>query len=107
MAAAPGIFAAGDVAVGPRMIINAVADGKRAAEEIDKFIRGSEWKPKPRFVQITLLDHHEMAEQYDEYSRLGVPVIPLERRTGVPEVETAFPEQPAPRDASPPLHCLL
>ena len=87
MTTAPGIFAAGDVAFGPRLIINAVADGKKAAEEIDKFIRGPEWKAKPRFVQVTLLDHHEMAEQYDEYSRLGVPVIPLERRTGVAEVE--------------------
>src|SRR6266849_6136493 len=43
MTTAPGIFAAGDVAFGPRLIINAVADGKKAAEEIDKFIRGPEW----------------------------------------------------------------
>ncbi len=61
MTAAPGIFAAGDIAFGPRLIINAVADGKKAAEEIDKFIRGSEWKPKPQYVQITVLDHHKMA----------------------------------------------
>ena len=107
MTTAPGIFAAGDVAFGPRLIINAVADGKRAAEEIDKFIRGSEWKPKPRFVQITLLDHHEMAEQYDEYSRLGVPVIPLERRTGVAEVETGFTEEQARREASRCLQCWI
>src|SRR5207302_8975081 len=52
MTTAPGIFAAGDVAFGPRLIINAVADGKKAAEEIDKFIRGADWKPKPKFVQI-------------------------------------------------------
>src|SRR6266581_570077 len=107
MTTAPGIFAAGDVAFGPRLIINAVADGKRAAEEIDKFIRGPEWQPKPRFVQITLLDHHEMAEQYDEYSRLGVPVIPLERRTGVAEVETGFTEEQARREASRCLQCWI
>ena len=41
MTTAPGIFAAGDIAFGPRLIINAVADGKKAAEEIDKFIRGT------------------------------------------------------------------
>ncbi len=87
MTTAPGIFAAGDIAFGPRLIISAVADGKKAAEEIDKYIRGPEWKPKPQYVQITLLDHHEMAEQYDEYSRLAVPAIPLERRTGIAEVE--------------------
>src|SRR5208282_4095746 len=35
MTTAPGIFAAGDIAFGPRLIINAVADGKKAAVEID------------------------------------------------------------------------
>jgi NADPH-dependent glutamate synthase beta subunit-like oxidoreductase len=107
MTTAPGIFAAGDVAFGPRLIINAVADGKKAAEEIDKFIQGPEWKPKPQFVQITVLDHHKMAEEYDEYSRLGVPVIPLERRTGVAEVEIGFTEEQARREASRCLQCWI
>ncbi|HYL83869.1 MAG TPA: FAD-dependent oxidoreductase [Candidatus Angelobacter sp.] len=107
MTTAPGIFAAGDVAFGPRLIINAVADGKKAAEEIDKFIQGPEWKPKPQFVQITVLDHHKMAEQYDEYSRLAVPVIPLERRTGVAEVETGFTEEQARREATRCLQCWI
>lgn len=107
MTTAPGIFAAGDIAFGPRLIINAVADGKKAAEEIDKFIRGSEWKPKPQFVQITVLDHHKMAEQYDEYSRLAVPVIPLERRTGIAEVELGFTEEQAKREASRCLKCWI
>ena len=107
MSTAPGIFAAGDIAFGPRLIISAVADGKKAAEQIDKFIRGSAWKPKPRFVQITILDHHKMAEAYDEYSRLAVPTIPLERRTGVTEVETGFTEEQARREASRCLQCWI
>ena len=107
MTTAPGIFAAGDIAFGPRLIINAVADGKKAAEEIDKFIRGPEWKPKPKYAQITVLDHHKMAEQYDEYSRLAVPVIPLERRTGIAEVETGFTEEQARREASRCLQCWI
>jgi len=107
MTTAPGIFAAGDVAFGPRLIINAVADGKKAAEEIDKFIRGPEWKPKNQFVQITVLNHHKMAQEYDEYSRLGVPVIPLERRTGVAEVEIGFTEEQARREASRCLQCWI
>jgi NADPH-dependent glutamate synthase beta subunit-like oxidoreductase len=107
MTTAPGVFAAGDIAFGPRLIINAVADGKKAAEEIDKFIRGAEWKPKPQYVQITVLDHHKMAEQYDEYSRLPVPVIPLERRTGIAEVESGFTEEQAKREASRCLQCWI
>jgi formate dehydrogenase (NADP+) beta subunit len=107
MTTAPGIFAAGDIAFGPRLIINAVADGKKAAEEIDKFIRGAEWKAKPKYVQITVLDHHKMAERYDEYSRLAVPVIPLERRVGIAEVETGFTEEQARREASRCLQCWI
>ena len=95
MTTAPGIFAAGDIAFGPRLIISAVADGKKAAEEIDRYLRGPAWKPKPRYVQITVLDHHDMASTIDEYSRLPVPIISLDRRTGVAEVETGYTEEQA------------
>jgi len=107
MTTAPGIFAAGDIAFGPRLIINAVADGKKAAVEIDKFLRGPEWKPKSRYVQITVLDHHEMAAHYDEYSRLSVPVLPIDRRTGVAEVETGYTEAQARSEASRCLRCWI
>ena len=102
-----GIFAAGDIAFGPRLIINAVADGKRAAVEIDKFLRGPEWKLRERFVQITVLNHHEMAAHYDEYSRLAVPALPIERRTGVAEVETGYTEEQARCEASRCLQCWI
>jgi NADPH-dependent glutamate synthase beta subunit-like oxidoreductase len=107
MSTAPGIFAAGDIAFGPRLIINAVADGKKAAEQIDKYLRGESWKPRPRYVQITVLDHHKMAESYDEYSRLAVPVIDLNRRTGVSEVETGYTEDEARREAQRCLKCWI
>jgi formate dehydrogenase (NADP+) beta subunit len=107
MTTASGIFAAGDIAFGPRLIINAVADGKKAAVEIDKYLRGPEWKPKSKYVQITVLDHHEMAAHYDEYSRLAVPALPIDRRTGVAEVETGFTEQQAREEASRCLKCWI
>jgi len=107
MTTAPGIFAAGDIAFGPRLIINAVADGKKAAVEIDKFLRGPDWKPKSRYVQVTVLDHHEMAAHYDEYSRLSVPVLPIDRRTGVAEVETGYTEAQARSEASRCLRCWI
>jgi ferredoxin len=107
MSTAPGIFAAGDIAFGPRLIISAVADGKKAAEQIDRHLRGTEWKPKPRFVQITVLDHHKMADSFDEYSRLPVPVVPLDRRTGVVEVESGYTEEEARREAQRCLKCWI
>ncbi|MGH9760310.1 MAG: FAD-dependent oxidoreductase, partial [Blastocatellia bacterium] len=105
MSTASGIFAAGDIAFGPRLIINAVADGKKAAEQIDRYLQGGRWKPKSRYVQITVLDHHKMAEKYDEYSRLPVPTIGLDRRTGVTEVESGYTEEQARAEASRCLQC--
>ncbi len=107
MSSAPGIFAAGDIAFGPRLIISAVADGKKAAENIDRYLRGAEWKPKPKYVQITVLDHHRMTEFYDEYSRLAVPMIPIDRRTGVVEVEAGYSEEEARREARRCLQCWI
>lgn len=107
MTTAPGVFAAGDIAFGPRLIISAVADGKKAAEHIDRYLRGPAWKPKLPYVQITVLDHHRMADSFDEYSRLPVPTIPLDRRTGITEVETGFTEQEARREAERCLRCWI
>jgi NADPH-dependent glutamate synthase beta subunit-like oxidoreductase/ferredoxin len=107
MTTAPGIFAAGDIAFGPRLIISAVADGKKAAEEIDRYLRGPAWKPKPAYVQITVLDHHQMAPEYDEYSRLSVPTIALDRRTGIAEVEVGYTEEQARLEATRCLKCWI
>jgi ferredoxin len=107
MTTAPGVFAAGDIAFGPRLIISAVADGKKAAEQIDRYVRASAWTPKPQFVQITVLDHHQMAAHFDEYSRLPVPILPIDRRTGITEVETGFTEEQARREASRCLQCWI
>jgi formate hydrogenlyase subunit 6/NADH:ubiquinone oxidoreductase subunit I len=89
------------------LIISAVADGRKAAAQIDHFLRGPDWKPKPTYVQITVLDHHRMVENYDEYSRLNVATLPLDRRTGISEVEVGFTEAEARAEASRCLRCWI
>ncbi len=37
----PGVFAGGDVVAGPRMAIDAIADGKKAAASIDRYLSGN------------------------------------------------------------------
>src|SRR5438128_9557135 len=64
MTTAPGIVAAGDIAFGPRRMIIAVPDGKKAAEQIDKFLRGPACRPKPQFVHICVLDDPPIADEY-------------------------------------------
>src|SRR5262249_19745216 len=107
MSTEPGIFAAGDIAFGPRLITSAVADGKKAAEQIDLYLRGTAQQPRQQLIQITVLDHHEMAERFDEYSRLPVPTLPLDRRTGITEVEVGYTEEQARAEASRCLRCWI
>ena len=47
MTTAPGVFCGGDIAFGPRLIINAVADGQRAARGIHGYLQHVE----PRIVR--------------------------------------------------------
>jgi NADH-quinone oxidoreductase subunit F len=47
MTAQPGVFAGGDVATGPKSVIEGVAQGQRAAWAIDRYLRGL---PAARYV---------------------------------------------------------
>ena len=58
MTSAPGVFAGGDCVFGPRLIIDSVADGKRAAVGIDEFLRGAK-HPDP-IVEVEVLERHRM-----------------------------------------------
>src|SRR4029077_3649537 len=93
MTSAPGIFAGGDCVFGPRLIIDSVADGKRAAIGIDEFLRGQ--KHADPILEVEVFDMHQMITNYMEIARKSVPMLPLERRTGVTEVEIGFDEQTA------------
>jgi dihydropyrimidine dehydrogenase (NAD+) subunit PreA len=46
-ASVPGVFYAGDMMAGPSTVVEAVASGKNAAEEIDAFVRAA---PAPEFA---------------------------------------------------------
>jgi NADPH-dependent glutamate synthase beta subunit-like oxidoreductase len=105
MTSAPGIFAGGDCVFGPRLIIDSVADGKRAAAGIDEFLRGQ--KPADPIIEIEVLDQHQMITNYMEIARQSVPMLPLERRTGVTEVEIGFDENSAVLEAQRCLHCWI
>src|SRR5271157_3521828 len=62
MTSAPGVFAGGDCAFGPRLIIDSVGDGKRAAVGIDEYLRGTK-HPEPQ-IEVQVLDRWQMAVDY-------------------------------------------
>ena len=103
MTSAPGIFAGGDCVFGPRLIIDSVGDGKRAAMGIDEFLRGAK-HPEP-VIEVTELKRHTMPQEFMELVRQPVPMLPLDRRTGMTEVEECYDEVAAMAEAQRCLHC--
>ncbi len=96
MTTAPGVFAGGDIAFGPRLIINAVADGQRAARGIHVYLQNV----RPRLVRkgfFTALSQREYPSigplrDYLRWPRRQPPALPVERRIGVARVEVGFDE---------------
>jgi NADPH-dependent glutamate synthase beta subunit-like oxidoreductase len=103
---APGVFAGGDVAFGPRNIIDAVANGKTAALSIDEFLQGHKAEtvydlsiekiPTRRFTR---------PDDYEQHEREAPPTIDLQRRTGISEVEAGYTEEQARTQAERCLAC--
>jgi formate dehydrogenase (NADP+) beta subunit len=105
MTTAPGVFAGGDCVFGPRLIIDSVGDGKRIAAAIDRYLTGHE-RPDPE-VEVEILDHHRMFADYINLDREQVPMLPLDRRTGMTEVEIGYDEISAMREARRCLRCWI
>jgi formate dehydrogenase beta subunit len=105
MTTAPGVFAGGDCVFGPRLIIDSAGDGKRIALGVDRYLTGRE-RPAAE-IEVEVFDHHRMASDYMNLSRQPVPMLPLDRRTGVTEVETGYDEVSAMREARRCLRCWI
>jgi NADPH-dependent glutamate synthase beta subunit-like oxidoreductase/NAD-dependent dihydropyrimidine dehydrogenase PreA subunit len=102
---APGIFAGGDVAFGPRNLIEAVANGKRAARSIHEFL-AKEGAGLERTVEIQKIptSRYRMIAGFEVLDRETPPTLDLGRRTGIAEVETGYDSRQAWRQAA---RCLI
>ncbi|MBT7324317.1 MAG: FAD-dependent oxidoreductase [Anaerolineae bacterium] len=92
---APDVFAGGDVAHGPRLLIDAIRDGHVASLAIDEYIQS---KKIERTVDTnwTNLEDHVMPENWLKYQREKIPTLDVDRRTGMTQVELGYsPEQGA------------
>ncbi|MCP4726755.1 MAG: FAD-dependent oxidoreductase [bacterium] len=90
---APDVFAAGDVALGPGLMIDAIASGKQAAKNIYEYITGRKISSKT-VIQHSVIKEYERESGFESISREGVPAMPPEERkksmTAI--VETGFSE---------------
>lgn len=102
---APGVFAGGDVVFGPRTIIEAVADGHKAARAVDNYINGGHVSLVRRGWLEEVPASYLPDITFQRVARQGPPKISLDRRTGVAEVEMVFDEATAQQQAQRCLKC--
>jgi formate dehydrogenase (NADP+) beta subunit len=101
----PGVYAGGDVAFGPRNLIEAIANGKHAAVSIDNYLRAVHNKSVTKLsVEKINTREYMTITGYESIPRHAPDTIPLERRTGIVEVESPYSEQQAVEQAA---RCLL
>lgn len=86
---ASDVFAGGDVAYGPRLIIDAVRHGHVAALGIEERIQGKKLKIDVT-SEWTDLPNHVMFDNWIKLERRPNPALPLDRRTGVAVVELGY-----------------
>jgi formate dehydrogenase beta subunit len=102
---AAGVFAGGDVAFGPRNLIEAVANGKRAARSIHEYL-----SREAAAVEVTLevekipTHRYRMLAGFELLDREAPPTLDVGRRTGIAEVETGYDSAAAWRQAA---RCLV
>jgi NADPH-dependent glutamate synthase beta subunit-like oxidoreductase len=104
----PGIFAGGDAIRGPSTVIEAIRDGRTAAEAIDAFLAGRPWSRAYRVIRPSVwvppLDLIE-AESTD-LKKVELPhLAPADRNKNFKEVESGYDEPAARQEAKRCLRC--
>jgi formate dehydrogenase (NADP+) beta subunit len=90
----PRIWAGGDVAHGPRNLIDAIADGQRAAASIHA--GGAVASVEGVRVELSRrAGYRRLSTGYDAIPRQAVPATPIDRRIGFGEVEVGYGAQEA------------
>jgi NADPH-dependent glutamate synthase beta subunit-like oxidoreductase len=103
---APGVFVAGDLAHGTRLLIDAVASGKAAARSVYQYLTGRNITLEAVTAHIPL-ERYRREPGYEAIRRVPVPVIPAEERLHDPLriVEMGYNRAEAMREASRCLDC--
>ncbi|MBI3694180.1 MAG: FAD-dependent oxidoreductase [Acidobacteria bacterium] len=101
-----GVFAAGDVAYGARLMIDAIASGKKAARSVYRYLTGQTIEPEETQFHFEIGDYGREAG-YEKRGRLSIPSVPARLRLADPRtlVETGYTETQALSEAGRCLDC--
>jgi formate dehydrogenase beta subunit len=103
---APGVFVAGDIAYGPKLLIHAIASGKQAARSVYRHLTGKEIGQDE--VQFHApIEHYRREKLYERRLRLHIPTLSAEERLLDPKalVEKGYTELQAQEEAGRCLDC--
>jgi formate dehydrogenase beta subunit len=107
-----GIFSAGDCVTGPDVLVRAAGHGKKAADRIDKYLRGEPVVPSDEdrledlMAKIGVYDKGEDIGMVGGEERKHLEMLdPDERRHSFAEVEIGFPIPVAKQEAERCLRC--
>jgi formate dehydrogenase beta subunit len=105
---AVGVFAAGDVAHGPKLMIDAIAGGKHAARRIYTYLKKKEVSSDTIVVHTAITDYKREWD-YESIPREGVPAMPPEERKLAMNliVEKGFTETQSKRQAGRCFNCAV
>jgi NADPH-dependent glutamate synthase beta subunit-like oxidoreductase len=93
---AAGIYAGGDVAFGPRNLIEAVANGKRAARSIHEYLAGQHVRIETHLeIETLVTSQYRMSAGFERFDREAPPTLDVGRRTGITEVESGYDAEAA------------
>ncbi len=103
---APGIFVAGDIAYGPRLMIHAISSGKQAARSVYRHLRGCEIAPEEVQLHFPIERYHR-EKSYEKRLREHIPTRSAEERLLDPTalVEKGYTESQALAEAGRCLDC--
>ncbi len=93
---APGVFAGGDCAFGPRNLIDAIANGKLAARSMHEYLSNKKQEITYKVeVEVLRTEQYKMPDDYDINKRKTPPVLDVDERIGLRELEQSFTEKEA------------
>lgn len=103
---APGVFVAGDLAYGTRLLIDAVASGKTAARSVYHYVTGKTISREAVVAHLPL-DRFRREVGYEAIRRVEIPVLDASERMQRPDVlvELGYDAEKAQTEASRCLDC--
>jgi NADPH-dependent glutamate synthase beta subunit-like oxidoreductase len=103
---AKGVFVAGDLAHGTRLLIDAVASGKAAARSVYQYLTGRELRSQSVTSHV-VQERYRREKGYESIRRVAIPACAPEQRLHRPDalVEIGYDSEQAMREASRCLDC--